>query len=229
MHMCALKADQLTPFVHTHHHRTDYHDRRTRSWPSLCPSRRWRRAWRCTAPSSSGSRRHVLPSFVLCTRIRFLRACVCLPAARAGCWCCSSVPRGAPPLFANNHNQLSDARGGGAMTGLVLVEGEANEGEEGGGLAHRIYSIVDHAINLNVRTYARGGHGAPPHTGRHRATHIHNPSFFLPTLPTHTHAHTAGPGPPPRLPRPGRDAPDEPAVPRRRVAPGADQGLRAGR
>lgn len=37
------------------------------------------------------------------------------------------------------------------MTGLALVDGEANEGEGGGGLAHRINSIVDHAINLNVR------------------------------------------------------------------------------
>lgn len=49
--------------------------------------------------------------------------------------------------------QLSDARGGGAMTGLALVDGEANEGEAGGGLAHRINSIVDHAINLNVRAF----------------------------------------------------------------------------
>ncbi len=37
------------------------------------------------------------------------------------------------------------------MTGLALVEGEANEGEGGNGLAHVINSIVDHAINLNVR------------------------------------------------------------------------------
>lgn len=39
------------------------------------------------------------------------------------------------------------------MTGLALVDGEANEGEAGGGLAHRINSIVDHAINLNVHAF----------------------------------------------------------------------------
>jgi len=62
--------------------------------------------------------------------------------------------------------QLSDGRGGGAMTALVLVEGEAVSEEEGGlgggggeggghGLAHRINSIVDHAINLNLNMAQR--------------------------------------------------------------------------
>ncbi len=55
--------------------------------------------------------------------------------------------------------QLSDTKGGGAMTALALVEGEATSEEDGGsgggpqgahGLAHRINSIVDHAINLNL-------------------------------------------------------------------------------
>lgn len=56
--------------------------------------------------------------------------------------------------------QMSDAKGGGAMTGLVVVEGEVTSGQEGGvgggkedgghGLAHRINSLVDHAITLNV-------------------------------------------------------------------------------
>lgn len=62
--------------------------------------------------------------------------------------------------------QLSDGRGGGAMTALVVVEGEAVSEEEGGlgggggeegghGLAHRINSIVDHAINLNLNLAQR--------------------------------------------------------------------------
>lgn len=36
------------------------------------------------------------------------------------------------------------------MTGLMLVEGEAVEGEVGSALAHKINSIADHAIMLNV-------------------------------------------------------------------------------
>lgn len=62
--------------------------------------------------------------------------------------------------------QLSDLKGGGAMTALVLVEGEAVDGEErawnqeeresgGHGLAHRINSLVDHAINLNLKLAQR--------------------------------------------------------------------------
>jgi hypothetical protein len=62
--------------------------------------------------------------------------------------------------------QLSDGKGGGAMTAVVLVEGEAVSEEEGGlgggggeegghGLAHRINSIVDHAINLNLNLAQR--------------------------------------------------------------------------
>lgn len=62
--------------------------------------------------------------------------------------------------------QLSDHKGGGAMTALVLVEGEAVGGEEGAwgeegredgghGLAHRINSVVDHTINLNLKLAQR--------------------------------------------------------------------------
>ena len=59
------------------------------------------------------------------------------------------------PLF-ERFAQLSDERGGGSMTGIVLVEGEVQEEDAAAAaarnLAHHIHSVVDHAIHLNVRT-----------------------------------------------------------------------------
>lgn len=112
------------------------------------------------------------------------------------------------------------------MTGLMLVEGEAVEGEVGSALAHKINSIADHAIMLNVSA-------TDEHADDNRQVECRNAvregGWVDDALATCCMRGVAGgPCEEAGLPGRGRDVPDERAEPRGRAVANTHEGLRAG-